>query len=73
MVKTASIFSQLLRFFPKTEFTKIVREYGAEAHAKGFTSWTQFVSMLFCQLAGAGLTDLGLAYLPVGSDDNQPQ
>jgi hypothetical protein len=53
MVKTASIFSQLLRFFPKTEFTKIVREYGAEAHAKGFTSWTQFVSMLFCQLAGA--------------------
>lgn len=53
MVKTASIFSQLLRFFPKTEFSKIVKEHGAERRSKGFTSWSQFVSMLFCQLAGA--------------------
>ena len=53
MVRTASIFSQLLRFFPQTEFTRIVRKHGAERHAKGFTSWSQFVSMLFCQLAGA--------------------
>jgi hypothetical protein len=53
MVKTASIFSQLLRFFPQTEFTRIVRKHGAERDAKGFTSWSQFVSMLFCQLAGA--------------------
>lgn len=51
--RTASIFSQLLRFFPQTEFTRIVRKHGAERDAKGFTSWTQFVSMLFCQLAGA--------------------
>jgi len=53
MVKTASIFSQLLRFFPQTEFTRIVRKHKAEKAAKGFTSWSQFVSMLFCQLAGA--------------------
>ena len=53
MVKTASIFSQLLRFFPSIEFTRIVKEHGAEKSAKGFTSWSQFVSMLFCQLAGA--------------------
>jgi len=53
MVKTASIFSQLLRFFPQTEFLRIVRKHNAEKHAKGFTSWTQFVSMLFCQLSGA--------------------
>jgi len=51
--RTASIFSQLLKFFPQTEFTRIVRKHGAERHAKGFTSWSQFVSMLFCQLAGA--------------------
>ncbi len=51
--RTASIFSQLLKFFPQTEFSKIVRKHGAERHAKGFTSWSQFVSMLFCQLAGA--------------------
>jgi hypothetical protein len=53
MVKTASIFSQLLRFFPHTEFSKIVSDNKAERHAKGFTCWAQFVSMLFCQLAGA--------------------
>jgi hypothetical protein len=53
MVKTASIFSQLLRFFPQAEFSRIVKKHGAERHAKGFTCWTQFVSMLFCQLAGA--------------------
>ena len=51
--RTASIFSQLLKFFPQTEFTKIVKKHGAERHAKGFTSWSQFVSMMFCQLAGA--------------------
>ena len=53
MVKTASIFSQLLRFFPQTEFTKIVKKHSAVRDATGFTSWTQFVSMLFCRLAGA--------------------
>jgi len=53
MVKTASIFGQLLRFFPSIEFTRIVKKHGAEKSAKGFTSWSQFVSMLFCQLAGA--------------------
>ena len=51
--RTASIFSQLLKFFQRNEFDKIVRKHGAERHAKGFTSWSQFVSMLFCQLAGA--------------------
>jgi uncharacterized protein DUF4372 len=34
MVKTASIFSQLLNFFPQTEFTKIVKKHGAERDAK---------------------------------------
>ena len=53
MVKNASIFSQLLRFFPKPEFGRLVREHNAEKDAKGFKSWTQFVAMLFCHLAGA--------------------
>jgi hypothetical protein len=30
-----------------------VREHSAERDAKGFSCWTQFVSMLFCQLAHA--------------------
>ena len=30
-----------------------MKKHGAERAAKGFTSWTQFVAMLFCQLARA--------------------
>ena len=53
MVKTASLFSQLLQHFPRTEFAALVKKHGAERGAKGFTCWTQFVAMLFCQLAQA--------------------
>ena len=53
MVRTASIFSQLLRFFPQAEFRRLVAKHGAERAAKGFSSWSQFVAMLFCHLAGA--------------------
>jgi Domain of unknown function (DUF4372)/Transposase DDE domain len=53
MVLTASLFNQLLRHFPRTEFAALVKTTKAERHARGFTSWAQFVAMLFCQLAGA--------------------
>jgi hypothetical protein len=51
MVNTASLFSQLLTHFPRTKFQALVNKHAAEKGAKGFTCWTQFVSMLFCQLA----------------------
>jgi len=35
------------------EFESAVRKYGAERHARGFSSWGQFVAMLFCQLGHA--------------------
>jgi hypothetical protein len=53
MVRTASLFSQLLSLFPRTEFQRAVRQHQAERYAKGFTCWDQFVAMLFCQLAQA--------------------
>lgn len=53
MVRCASLFSQLLAFFPRHEFARIVSERRAERYAKGFSSWDQFVAMLFCQLAQA--------------------
>ena len=53
MVRTASMFSQLLNIFPRIEFEKAVREHKAERYGKGFTCWEQFVAMLFCQLAQA--------------------
>jgi hypothetical protein len=53
MVRHASLFSQLLQHFPRTEFANLVRQHGAERGAKGFTCWTQFVAMIFCHLAHA--------------------
>jgi len=53
MVLTASLFNQLLDHFSRTEFAALVKATKAERHARGFTCWGQFVSMLFCQLAHA--------------------
>jgi hypothetical protein len=49
----SSIFCQLLKLFPRTEFQSLVKEHRAERHARGFTCWGQFVAMLFCQLGRA--------------------
>jgi len=40
----------MLQHFPRTEFAALVKRHNAERAAKGFTCWTQFVAMLFCQL-----------------------
>jgi len=53
MVRCGSLFSQLLDVFPRNEFQRAVKDHGAERYTKGFASWTQFVSMLFCHLAQA--------------------
>src|SRR5213594_555238 len=48
-----SMFSQLLKLFPRTEFQALVKRTHAERHARGFMCWGQFVAMLFCQLGRA--------------------
>ena len=48
-----SMFSQLLKLFPRTEFQALVKRTHAERHARGFSCWGQFVAMLFCQLGRA--------------------
>lgn len=53
MIKVASLFSQLLHHFPRSEFAQLVVKHQAERGAKGFTCWTQLVSMLFCHMAQA--------------------
>jgi len=53
MNRFSSIFSQLLQLFPRNEFQRAVNDHQAERHARGFTSWNQFVAMLFCQVARA--------------------
>jgi Domain of unknown function (DUF4372)/Transposase DDE domain len=49
----SSVFSQILNLFSRAEFQQQVRHHRAERHARGLSSWTQFVAMLFCQLGRA--------------------
>src|SRR5512139_271266 len=49
----SSIFSQLLQLFPRLEFEQAVKKHRSDYASKGFTSWGQFVAMLFCQFGRA--------------------
>ena len=48
-----SMFSQILKLFPRLELESAVKKARAERHARGFSSWDQFVAMIFCQLGRA--------------------
>ncbi len=45
------IFAQLVEFLPKNQFDYIVRKYGGNKGVRSFSSWNQFLVMLFGQLA----------------------
>jgi Domain of unknown function (DUF4372)/Transposase DDE domain len=53
MYKVCSIFSQVLKLFSRRDFEKAVKEHKTERHARGFTSWGQFMAMLYCQVGRA--------------------
>jgi diacylglycerol kinase len=53
MQRVCSIFSQILGLIPRAMFDQAVRQHEAEKHAKGLTSWSQFIALMFCQLGGA--------------------
>jgi IS4 transposase len=53
MVRVASLFSQLLQQIPRDVFQGLVQKHRSERYAKGFSSWTHLVAMLFSQLAHA--------------------
>lgn len=53
VIPVASCFSQILSLVDRKDFARALREYEAEKYVKGFSCWTQFVAMLFCQTAGA--------------------
>lgn len=53
MKASCSMFSQILKLIPRTDFERRVKETKAEHRSKGLSSWSQFVAMLFCQLGRA--------------------
>ena len=53
MKASCSMFSQILKLIPRTDFERLVKDTKAEHRSKGLSSWSQFVAMLFCQLGRA--------------------
>ena len=41
------------QIFSRSDFERAVKQHKADRAAKGFDCWTQFVSMLFCQVGRA--------------------
>jgi hypothetical protein len=48
-----SVFHQILKLVPRTEFQQLVDRHGSDRRSKGLSSWSQFVAMIFCQLGRA--------------------
>jgi hypothetical protein len=46
-----NLFSQIVSKLDRSSFRKLVKEKETDKHQKGYNSWTQLISMLFCQLA----------------------
>ena len=46
-----TLFSQIIGKLDRLKFNKLVKEHSSDKHQKGYNSWTQLVSMLFCQFA----------------------
>lgn len=53
MQRFCSVFHQILKLVPRGEFQQLVDEQGSDRGSKGFSSWSQFVAMIFCQLGRA--------------------
>lgn len=53
MLRSCSLFGQLLRLFSRSEFDAAVRRHGGDRYVKRLSCWDQFVAMMFCQLGQA--------------------
>ena len=51
MIRSVSVFAQLISMINRKKFAISVAELEAEKSSKGFRSWEQLVCMLFCHLA----------------------
>jgi hypothetical protein len=53
MATFCSLFEQILKTIPRGRFEQLAQQHRSERHARGFTSWQQFVAMMFCHLGRA--------------------
>lgn len=56
-------FGDLLKVFPRPLFKRCVETYQSDKHNKGFSTWDQFLSLMFGQLSGSrSLRELEAGY-----------
>lgn len=46
-----TFFAQAIAKLPKESIRKIIKSAGTDKHCKGYDTWSQFVSMVFCQFS----------------------
>lgn len=46
-----TLFAQVIGNLPKENIRKIIRDAGTDKHSKGYDTWSQLVSMVFCQFS----------------------
>lgn len=50
MTQVGTVFSELLKLVPRYHFDKAVNGYKGDRYAKSFTTWKQFITVLYSQI-----------------------
>ena len=50
MTQVGTVFSELLKLVPRYHFDKAVNGYIGDRYAKSFTTWRQFITLLYSQI-----------------------
>lgn len=51
MKTNLTLFAQIVQSLCRNSFKKLVKDYDTDKHHKGIDSWTQLITMLFCQFS----------------------
>jgi hypothetical protein len=50
MHKVDTIFSELLKLYPRYQFKKAVKRYHGDRYVKTFSTWQQYITVLYSQI-----------------------
>ena len=68
MNQEQSVFSQLMEFAPRWEFSQCVKRYATNLRSRKFSYWDQFLTMAFAQLTyRESLRDIEVCLSALGS------
>ena len=68
-----TLFPQVIGKLPKETIRRIIRTAGTDKHCKGYDTWSQFVSMVFCQFSGCdSVRDISNGLKSATDQENRP-